>query len=139
LITYDETRMMLDDIAGELPEAFYKMLNGGIVLLPEVKFHPYDNGSGHLYTLGEYHNDRPGYGGLGRYITIYYGSFVRLYGHAAPEKQRIELRKVLIHEFTHHLESLAGDISLQVKDAHELARYKEKTSKTKFSYRRSPK
>ena len=123
MITFEEAGLMLDEVADELPEDFYHELNGGIILLPESKMH---HDGGNLYILGEYHNDRTGYGGLGRYIAIYYGSFVRLYAHLRPEQQKDQPRRTLIHEFTHHMESLAGDRSLEKKDAEKIARYRRK-------------
>jgi len=126
VVTFDEIGAMLDEIAEEIPEDFYRELNGGIILLPELKRHPESHASGSLYIMGEYHNDRTGFGGLGRYIAVYYGSFIRLYAYFSPERQREELRKILIHEFTHHLESLAGEHGLAVKDAQNLDEYKRK-------------
>ena len=126
MITFDEVGQMLDDIAVEIPQDFYRELNGGIILLPEAKIHPESRNPGNLYILGEYHNDRTGYGGLGRYIAIYYGSFINLYADIKPERQKEHLRKVLLHEFTHHLESLAGEKALAVKDEVELEKYKRK-------------
>ena len=123
MISFDEAGLMLDEIADEIPEDFYRELNGGVVLLPDVKFHP---AGGNLYILGEYNNDRKGYGGLGRYICVYYGSFMRLYSNYTPERQKEELRRILIHEFTHHIESLAGEKGLAVKDADSLEKYKRK-------------
>jgi len=126
VVTFDEAGIMLDDIAEEIPKDFYIELNGGIVLLPHTKRHASSRKNGSLYILGEYHNDRKGYGGMGRYIAIYYGSFIRLYAHLTPEQQKEELRKILIHEFTHHLESLAGERGLAIKDEQELEKYKQK-------------
>lgn len=126
MITFDEVGLMLDDISAEIPQDFYRDLNGGIILLPESKIHPESKKSGNLFILGEYHNDRTGFGGLGRYIAIYYGSFINLYAHLQPEQQKEHLRKVLLHEFTHHLESLAGESGLAVKDAVELEKYKRR-------------
>ena len=121
MISYDELGTMLDEIAGAIPDELYGELNGGVILLPEAKLHPAGNGSDNLYIMGEYHNQPMG---LGRYITIYYGSFVRVYGYYAPDRQKDVLRKVVYHEFQHHLESLAGDRSLEIQDADDIARYK---------------
>ena len=131
IITFDEVGEMLDEIAEEIPQEFYRELNGGIILMRETKRHRENNMSptGNLFTLGEYHNDRKGMGGLGRYIAIYYGSFIRLFAHLSPERQREELRRVLIHEFTHHIESLAGERGLAVKDEIELEEYKKRFMK----------
>ncbi|MCL2773253.1 MAG: metallopeptidase family protein [Oscillospiraceae bacterium] len=126
MITFDEVGIMLDEIAEEIPEDFYRELNGGIILLPDIKMHPESKRPEDLYILGEYHNDRKGYGGLGRYIAIYYGSFIRVYANLPREQQRETLRNVLIHEFTHHLESLAGEEGLAIKDAVELEQYRQK-------------
>lgn len=122
MISFDEIGMILNNIADELPENFYKKLNGGINLLPDVKMHPESKESGDLFILGEYYNDQQG---LGRYINIYYGSFMRLYAHLEPASQREELKHILLHEFTHHLESLAGEEKLKIKDIQDLERYKQ--------------
>jgi len=128
MISFDEVGEMLDEIAEEIPQDFYRELNGGIILMPETKRHRDSDKStvGGLFILGEYHNDRKGMGGLGRYIAIYYGSFIRLYAHFTQEQQQNELRRVLIHEFTHHIESLAGERGLAVKDETELEKYRQK-------------
>ncbi|MCL2383824.1 MAG: metallopeptidase family protein [Oscillospiraceae bacterium] len=60
---------------------------------------------------------------MGRYISIFYGSFVQLYGHYSKEDLYEELKKTLIHEFTHHVESLAGDRTLADKCESKLRRY----------------
>ena len=126
MITYDEAGQMLDEISKEIPEEFYTELNGGIILSDEIKYHPISREGEHLYILGEYHNDRKGYGGMGRYIVIYFGSFERLYGYATRAAFRRELRRVVLHEFTHHLESLAGEKGLEIKDEMSLIKYKER-------------
>lgn len=114
----EEVGTMLDEIALELPQEFYKELNGGIILLPEAKLHERDRAQD-LYTLGEYHVDAQ----LGRYINIYYGSFARVFGHLNREQLKEELRETLYHEFTHHMESLAGERGLEMKDAQRMAEY----------------
>ena len=126
MITFEEVGMMLDDLADELPREFYEGLNGGVILLPGTKLNTEETGIGELIVLGEYHNHRQGYGGMGRYIAIYYGSFVRLYAHLQPGQQKERLRDVLLHEFTHHLESLAGECGLELKDAKMLEEYRQR-------------
>jgi len=123
MINIDDAKMMLDGIADELPEDFYKSLNGGIILSPETKLHPASDDVRPLFILGEYHYERLG---LGRYIIIYFGSFTRTFGGLTPERMREKLRNTLLHEFTHHLESLAGERGLAAKDARELAEYRRK-------------
>lgn len=108
MITIEEMQTMLDEIAAEFPPEFFDELHGGIVLLYEAKHHEEDP-DGELYTLGMYHQG----GGLGRYISIYYGSFMCVYGHLEREKFKDQLRSTVRHEFRHHFESLAGDDDLE--------------------------
>ena len=118
MIEYDEVGRMLDEIAAELPQEFYKELNGGVILLPEAKLDKRSRNRD-LYIMGEYHSG----GGMGRYITIYYGSFERLYKHLEKEALKEQLAHTLKHEFTHHLESLAGERGLEIKDAQFMEDY----------------
>ena len=120
MVTIDEAQIMLDEIAEELPRGMYKELNGGILLLPQEKVSPHAV-SNDLYILGEYHRGGP----MGRLIRIYFGSFERLFGHLEGEAFKDQLRKTLFHEFTHHLESLAGEKGLEIEDEVKLARYRK--------------
>jgi len=120
MLSFEEVGEMLDDIADELPEDFFKELNGGVSLLPDVRLHPDSGQPGGLYTMGEYRVER----GMGRYINIYYGSFAAVHPRSSPEQLKRELRKTLLHEFTHHLESLAGERGLEIEDKIKLERYK---------------
>ena len=119
MVTIDEAEAMLDEIAESLPKEFYEELNGGISLLPDVKMHSEGARNG-LYTLGEYHRDPA----MGRYIVLYFGSFARLYGNLPVPAFYEKLKHTLVHEFTHHMESLAGERSLEIKDEIEMERYR---------------
>lgn len=124
MISIEETQELLDEIAESLPHDFYRDLNGGILLLPEEKPSPYSV-DGDLWILGEYQR-----GGLmGRLIKIYYGSFARMFPNAGKDRIADQLRETLLHEFTHHLESLAGERGLEVWDEEQLARYFESKKK----------
>ena len=118
VISLEEMEIMLDEIATGFPQELYRGLNGGIILLPEAKLNTASN-KNNLYILGEYHRG----GGMGRYITIYYGSFSSVYGHLGKEAIKDQLQRVLKHEFTHHIESLAGERGLEIKDARDIADY----------------
>ena len=120
MMTIDEMHEVLDKLAEELPEVFFKELNGGIVLLPESKESEYSRKKD-LYTLGEYHRG----GAMGSYIKIYYGSFERLFGHLSDEAMERELRHTLRHEFRHHMEHLAGERGLEIEDNDFLRDYLE--------------
>jgi len=124
MVDFDEVGIMLDEIAAGLPQEFYKELNGGIILLPDVKRNKID-GSKDLYIMGEYHRG----GGLGRYIAIYYGSFERVHGHLEREALKGQLAHTLKHEFTHHMESLAGERGLEKEDAQFLEDYLSRRSR----------
>ena len=112
MMTIDEMNDVLDELAEELPDVFYRELNGGIVLLPEAKESEYSQNKD-LFTLGEYHHG----GAMGNYIKIYYGSFERLYGWLSDEEMKNQLRQTLRHEFRHHMEALGGVDDLEDEDA----------------------
>ena len=120
MFTIEEINDMLDEIAAQLPEGVFRELNGGVSLLAEVKKSDKDPAGG-LYTLGEYRRDQ-----MGRYIVLYYGSLCAVHGNSSPEKMRKHLRDVLTHELTHHIESLAGDRSLEIEDEMDLDDYFER-------------
>jgi hypothetical protein len=118
VLTIDEIGELLDEAAGEIPADFFRELNGGISLLPEAKYHEADM-AGDLYVLGEYRHD-----GMGRYIVIYYGSLCANYPVMERDEMKRRLKKLLLHEFTHHLESLAGEHGLEDKDRLGIERYR---------------
>ena len=123
MLTFAQVGEILDDIADSLPEEFYKELNGGIILLPGAVVHRESNPLEPLYVLGEYRREPFG---LGRYIVIHYGSFVRAYGRYPLEAQAEELRRILLHEFTHHIQSLGGTRNLEIDDDLRLDRYRQR-------------
>ena len=118
-ITIDRAQVLLEQIAETLPAELYKDLNGGILLWPQEKISPYAVGDD-LYILGEYQSG----GSMGRLIKIYYGSFEKLFGSLSEEEFKERLKKTLFHEFTHHLESLAGERDLEIEDERQLAAYR---------------
>ncbi len=121
-LSFDEVSEWLDEVASTIPEALFEGLNGGVILLREIKFSPHAQKKD-LYILGQYNHDPYG---LGRYIQVYYGSFLQVYGKSSEEKQKQGLRELLLHELTHHIESLAGVRDLEVKDEIFLDRYQKK-------------
>ena len=107
---------ILDMLAEELPEEFYRELNGGILLVPEAKHSPHGSD---LMIMGEYITSSS----MGRMIRIYYGSFEQMYSWMDETQLTEQLREVLRHEFTHHIESLAGERGLEIKDEQQLRDY----------------
>lgn len=119
MIDIDRAYTLLEEIAEELPEEFWNQLNGGISLLPRTKRNREIPGKT-LYILGEYHEEAA----MGRYIVLYYGSFRHVFGEEISEAELKEhLRKTVYHEFTHHVEALAGERGLEIKDAQRMAGY----------------
>lgn len=127
MVTIDKAHEMLNEIAEDLPREVFKELNGGIILLEEVKKSPYAIGDD-LYVLGEYLRSP----GLGKLIKIYYGSFKELFPDCSEEFAYKKLKGTLLHELTHHLEYLAGEDSLEKWDAEQLEKYLGTKTKTYF-------
>ncbi|MCL2373590.1 MAG: hypothetical protein FWC78_09365 [Defluviitaleaceae bacterium] len=111
-MTFEEAQITLDQLVDELPPEIFQGLNCGVSLVPDILYDA--NG---LLVLGRYHVEPRG---LGRYVTVNYGSIMAIYSHLLPEQFREKLRYVLHHELTHHLEHQAGDRSLEIKDAHDV-------------------
>ena len=118
ILSFDQVGDLLDEMAEEFPEEFYQDLNGGISLLPEAVEDPAGED---LYIMGEYCNDM-----MGRYINLYYGSFAALAEQEdwTHEDWEDELYTTLSHEFTHHVEGLAGERGLEIKDDAFLEEYR---------------
>ena len=111
MMTIDEFEEAMDQIAEELPEEFYRELNGGILILPAK--------ADDLWVLGMYVHSSS----MGRLIEIYYGSFCEVMKGRSREAWIEQMRETLYHEFTHHMESLAGEKMLEEKDEQQLREY----------------
>ena len=111
ILTYEQMGDILEEVASEFPDAFFRDLNGGIQLeeaeLPDPNFP-----EGEMYVMGEYCSDM-----LGRYILLYYGSFAALLAEEEEAVWREEIFLTVAHEFTHHLEETAMLHALDDKDA----------------------
>lgn len=119
MISIDRFTEILDELAEELPPAFFEELNGGIVVDPGRPLHP-EARHGDLHVMGEYRSDPA----MGHYIVLYYGSFRRVHGGLDEAALREEMRSVLRHEFRHHVEGRAGVRDLEVWDEQQLAAYR---------------
>lgn len=120
VLSIDEVYDILDELAAEYPEALLEQLNGGILLLEDEV--PDPEAGEDIYVMGEYCWDE-----MGRYINLYYGSFVALLSEEPREVWEEELRVTLRHELTHHVEGLAGDRSLEHKDSEQLEEFRKGT------------
>lgn len=112
--TFAQAEDMLDELVFELPAGIFEGLNCGVSLIQDTIY-----GTSGLLTLGCYHYEPRG---LGRYITIHYGSMVQAFGHLSHDRFRAELKDVLHHELTHHIEHMAGDKTLELEDERTVAR-----------------
>ena len=120
MITLEEYKKIVTELMDELPEEFYRELNGGVIVSEALAIPDYARGND-IATLGQYLI----YSGM-RQIVMFKGSFDRLHPWAGPEEAREILRGVLRHEFRHHLESLGGvhnDSSLEAEDRRKKAAY----------------
>ena len=113
ILTIDQCYDILDRLVEEYPEALFQDLNGGILLLEEAL--PDPEAGEDVYIMGEYCWDE-----MGRYIYLYYGSFVELLSDEKESVWEEELRITLRHELTHHVEGMAGERSLEYKDSAQL-------------------
>ncbi len=102
MIEIDRFFEILDEVCGELPDDFFRDLHYGVQLSEECKLSPYAE-NGDLMIMGEYSRSHHG-----NKITIFYGSFERMYWWMNEDQLREKLRGVVRHEFRHHLENLAG-------------------------------
>ena len=115
-----EKKKIIEELLDELPEAFFRELNGGVIV-SEARIVPDYARADDLYTLGEY---RTAYGM--RQIVMFKGSFDRVYPQADAAEARELLRGILRHEFRHHLESLGGihnSSSLEAEDERDRQAY----------------
>lgn len=126
MITLEEMEQLLDEIASDFPQEIFSNLNGGISLLPEAKRNVKIE-DGNMFILGEYHCG----GNMGSYIAIYYGSFCRAFGHLPRDLFKKQLEKTLKHEFTHHLETQAGERDLVIKDEKYMSDYLKRQNRKK--------
>ena len=108
---------ILDKLVEEYPEELFRDLNGGILLLEEAL--PDPEAGEDIYIMGEYCWDE-----MGRYIYLYYGSFVELLSDEDESVWEEELRLTLRHELTHHVEGMAGEKSLEYKDSEQLQEFR---------------
>ena len=112
-MTYGAFQTLLSEMVGEIPDEFFTGLQG-VHALPDARLEPEFNG---VYRLGEYLDPGPeaflgSGGGLGRHVALYYGSFRKIAEGDPTFDWEGELWETLTHELRHHVESLAGDVSL---------------------------
>ncbi|NLD52961.1 MAG: hypothetical protein GX650_08675 [Clostridiales bacterium] len=116
MIDLERFAVLLDEQVALLPAALFNRLNLGVSVAEQAKRESRARPGLPVYILGEYHRHPV----MGRGVVLYYGSFRNVYGHLPEEALRLEIDRVLRHELTHHLESMAGDRDLEREDARRL-------------------
>ncbi len=112
-MTFRQFQATLAEMVDEIPDEFLAELQG-VHALPEARL---EQGFHEVYRLGEYLDPGPenflgGSEGLGRHVALYYGSFAAVAEEDPEFSWEDELWETLTHELRHHVESLAGDVSL---------------------------
>lgn len=118
MISFEHFQDILSELAERIPQELYRDLNGGVIAREARLVHPNARNED-LFILGEYHVDPY----LGRFVVLYYGSFMSAYGWLPEEQLRERMWHTLRHEFLHHLESLAGERDLEIQDRVQLEEY----------------
>ena len=121
-VSYETFREMVSEEMDLLPQYVFDELSGGVLVEERRKLSP-DSVADDLFILGLYK-----WGGLGKQVTLYYGSFVEILGDADQETYRAQIRETLRHEFRHHMETRAGEFgkgSLLEEDMRRRERYLE--------------
>lgn len=127
MVTYEEAQQMLENIIDEFPSELFNNLSGGVILKEEAKLHTNSRPERPLYVMGEYHRDS-----IGKYITMYYGSFARVCSHYTYDEFRKKLRHTFSHELRHHIEHMAGVNTLNKFDDERMAMYENGTDISQF-------
>lgn len=118
-MTFDEFSDAVGIIAEQLPDELFKGLTGGVVAVAGEKIHEKSIPSDPLYVAGQYTRSR----GMGCQILLYYGSFMRLYGRCTDGELMEHIKRVMLHELTHHWEYRSGERGLEIDDEERLGEY----------------
>ena len=121
MISMEKYRAIISELLDELPEEFFRELSGGVTVSEAMVIPDYSRSSDPIYTMGHYQVSS----GM-RQITMFKGSFDRVYPQADAKEAKDILRGILRHEFRHHLESLGGlrnSSSLESEDDRQKQEY----------------
>lgn len=119
MMSLDEFVRTLDDLVQSMPAELFRYLNGGVNVSEKAPLSDISREDQPQYVLGHYHHQRV----MGRWITLYYGSFEKVYGGATESFVIAEMERVLRHEIRHHLENLAGERDLEEEDIKQARAY----------------
>ena len=125
-VDIDRATELLTEIADELPDQVFQNLNLGVLVSEEVRMSPESKPNFPLYTLGLYTKNR-----MGRQIIIFYGSFLKVFGHLDEDGLKVKLQETLHHELLHHLENQGGEFGLEFEDHLQMQRYRDTIRRSK--------
>lgn len=125
----DEFGRRLEAMIDRVPETILRRLNGGVTVSEETRRRPGDPPG--VFILGEYVTHPH----LGALVVLYHGSFARLFRGEPGEVWEREMWDTLRHELRHHVEGIAGVDDLEVEDAAELAKMRERERPARFRVR----
>lgn len=125
-MTYEAFAELADHLWEEIPHSYKRGLHAMHVLEP-IKRDPEEPG---LVRLGEYLSAGypsvlGGFEGIGRHISLYYGSFAYIARGDPSFDWEGEVWETLLHELRHHLETLAWNDALVQEDIEYLRRYRK--------------
>ena len=100
--SYERFRSIVSEEMDLLPQYVFDELTGGVLVEKKSRLSP-DSVADDLFILGLYT-----WSGLGKQVTLFYGSFLEVIGKAGEEVYRARIRETLRHEFLHHMETQAG-------------------------------
>ncbi len=118
--TIDRAENLLEEIIDQMPDYLFHDLNGGVVLMEEVKFHP-EAKNKDLLIMGKYIRF-----GVRRQINIYFGSIKYVYNKLTEDRLKNILEEILVHELRHHMEYKANVKDLILEDEAYIKEYKKK-------------
>ena len=125
-MTYEVFKEIVQEMFEDIPDEFLKGLQG-VHVLEHVKREVRYEG---VVRLGEYMDPGPesflGGNGLGRHIALYYGSFKEVARGQPNFDWEAQIWETLTHELRHHVESLAGDVSLIEEDVQRAKHFKRR-------------
>ncbi|NLW53122.1 MAG: hypothetical protein GXY87_07180 [Tissierellia bacterium] len=121
--TIEDVHEILNKLYEQIPVELLKDLNGGIILLDEIKYHN-ESRNNDLLILGTYSRF-----GVRRQINIYYQSLKRAYPKLDEVALEERLNDLLWHELRHHTEYRARVRDLEIEDENNIEKYLRRQDK----------
>lgn len=118
--TIEDAHRILEQACTEIPDELFAELNGGIILLDEIKYHERSINNT-LLVLGTYERF-----GVRKQINIYYQSIKKAFPILSEDALYRKLSEILKHEIQHHTEFRARLRDLEIEDEININNYLDK-------------